>query len=169
MEIACIERNGDISSYDVQLLVQSTGVMIRDVNVPGLTYTATELKPFTSYTFRVAGVNINGTGPFAERTFTTAEARKPLSSMLLTCDLITTSISHTAPGPVFNLTVEPQFTSVQLTWGAPEVPNGVIIQYEVTYRVSGGSLMTNITGAATTVFTIQSLMPNTMQCLVEWS
>jgi hypothetical protein len=80
MEIACTERNGDINGYDVQLLIR--GVVIRDVNVPSLTYTATELTPFTIYTFRVAGVNINGTGPFAERTFTTAEARKPPSSML---------------------------------------------------------------------------------------
>jgi hypothetical protein len=58
---------------------------------------------------------------------------------------------------VSNLTAEPQFTSVQLTWGAPEAPNGVITQYEIIYRVQ-----TNITGAATTEFTIQSLMPNTM-------
>jgi hypothetical protein len=62
---------------------------------------------------------------------------------------------------VSNFVVEPLFTSVHLTWGVPEKPNGVITQYEITYRVSDGSLMTNITGAATAEFTIQSLMPNT--------
>ena len=36
--------------------------------IPGVvvnrTFTASELTPYTNYTFRVAGVNDNGTGPF---------------------------------------------------------------------------------------------------------
>jgi hypothetical protein len=75
MEIACIERNGDINSYDVELREQS--VVAIDRNVLGSTYTAGGLTPATRYTFRVAGVNVNGTGPFIERTVTTDEAGKP--------------------------------------------------------------------------------------------
>ena len=68
----------------------------------------------------------------------------------------------TAPGPVSNLTVEPKFTAVQISWGAPQMSNGVITQYEVTYRVNGGTLMMNTTDPATTFIIIPSLNPGTM-------
>ena len=68
----------------------------------------------------------------------------------------------TAPGPVSNLTVEPKFTAVQISWGAPQMPSGVITQYEVTYRVSGDSLTTNTTDPATTFIIIPSLIPGTV-------
>ena len=34
-------------------------------NVTGRNFTSTDLTPFTPYTFRVAGMNINGTGHFS--------------------------------------------------------------------------------------------------------
>ena len=72
------------------------------------------------------------------------------------------NFASTAPGPVFNLTVGPKFTAVQISWGAPQMPNGVITQYEVIYRVNGGNLIANTTDLATTFIIIPSLIPGTI-------
>ena len=55
----------------------------------------------------------------------------------------------------------PKFTSVVLTWSAPREPNGVIIRYEVTYRVDSSSdiVAINTTDLSTTL-TISSLTPH---------
>ena len=53
------------------------------------------------------------------------------------------------------------FTSIVLTWSAPQEPNGVIISYEVTYRVNDGNPVTSNTTALNTTFTISSLSPGT--------
>ena len=67
--------------------------------------------------------------------------------------------SYIVPGPVSNLTAVPRVKSIDLTWSAPQEPNGVIIRYEITYRVAGSNLTTiNITGSTTT-FSISSLSP----------
>ena len=63
------------------------------------------------------------------------------------------------PGVVSNLTGQPKFTSIVLTWSAPQEPNGVITGYEVTYRVSDGDLVMNSTTDLR--FTISSLTPGT--------
>ena len=45
-----------------------------EMNVMDRTFTASGLTPNTNYTFRVAGVNSNGTGPFTNiATFLTSE------------------------------------------------------------------------------------------------
>ena len=77
--IECIDQNGIIINYMVQFQEQDGGASVAggEVNVIGRTYTATELTPATRYTFRVAGVNSNGTGPFFPATVvTTMEACK---------------------------------------------------------------------------------------------
>ena len=63
---------------------------------------------------------------------------------------------YAVPGVVSDLTGQPKFTSIVLTWSAPQEPNGVIISYEVTYRDSDDS---NLVRAYTTDlrFTIPSL------------
>ena len=61
----------------------------------------------------------------------------------------------TVPGVVS----EPKFTSIMLTWSAPQEPNGVIVSYEVTYRVSDGNLVT--TNTTDLRFTIPSLTSGT--------
>ena len=71
--IECSERNGIITSYTV--VFQEQG----GANVPGntvdRTFSATELTPFTNYTFQVAGVNNVATGPLTDMiTITTDEA-----------------------------------------------------------------------------------------------
>ena len=63
------------------------------------------------------------------------------------------------PGVVSDLSGQPKFTSIMLTWSAPQEPNGVIISYEVTYRVSDGNLVT--TNTTDLRFTIPSLTPGT--------
>ena len=65
----------------------------------------------------------------------------------------------TVPGVVSNLNGQPKFTYIVLTWSAPQEPNGVIISYEVTYRVSDGNLITHNTTNLTS--TIPSLTPGT--------
>ena len=58
-----------------------------------------------------------------------------------------------------DLTGQPKFTSIVLTWSAPQEPNGVIISYVVTYRVSNDILVT--TNTTDLRFTILSLTPGT--------
>ena len=60
--IECIERNGIITGYTV-IFQELGGVNVTSSTVDR-TFSATELTPFTSYTFQVAGVNDVGTGPF---------------------------------------------------------------------------------------------------------
>ena len=62
-QIRCIERNGPITKYTVEFH-EMRGVLILGV-VVNRTFTASGL---TNYTFRVAGVNDNGTGPFSNVT-----------------------------------------------------------------------------------------------------
>ena len=61
--IECRERNGEITGYVVEWMELGGTVMLS--NVTGRNFASTGLTPFTRYTFRVAGVNINGTGPFS--------------------------------------------------------------------------------------------------------
>ena len=73
-----------------------------------------------------------------------------------------TLFSHVAPGPVSALMAQPMSTSIVLTWSAPQEPNGVIISYEVTYRVNDGDpVTTNTTSDLSTTFTIPSLTLHT--------
>ena len=65
------------------------------------------------------------------------------------------------PGVVSDLTGQPKFTIAVLTWSAPQELNGVIISYEVTYRVSNGNLTRTNTTDLSTTFTISSLTPGT--------
>jgi hypothetical protein len=61
--IECSWRNGPITSYAVDFQEEEGGAQIPG-EVRGQTFTAGGLTPNTAYTFRVAGVNINGTGPY---------------------------------------------------------------------------------------------------------
>ena len=62
--IECIERNREITDYTVVFQEQCGAMIPGEVNVMDRTFTASGLTPHTNYTFRVAAVNINGTGPF---------------------------------------------------------------------------------------------------------
>ena len=64
--IECIERNGVITNYTVVFQEQDGDIIPGEVNEMDRTFTASGLTPHTNYTFRVAGVNINGTGPSSD-------------------------------------------------------------------------------------------------------
>ena len=64
-EIECIERNGMITNYTVEFSSLGGSVIPGVLMVDERRFTASGLTPFTNYTFRVAGVNSNGTGPFS--------------------------------------------------------------------------------------------------------
>ena len=154
LKIDCIERNGVITDYTVVFQEQGGAVIPGDVNVMNRTFTASGLTPHTNYIFRVAGVNSNGAGPYSsDITVLTAEDGK------LHSKLLSSMFSHIVPGVVSDLTGQPKFISIVLTWSAPQEPNGVIISYEVTYRVSDGNLVTSNTTDLR--FTIRSLTPGT--------
>ena len=70
-QIGCIERNGPITNYTVEF--QEVGGALIPGVVVNRTFTASGLTPYTNYTFRVAGVNDNGTGPFSNATSITTE------------------------------------------------------------------------------------------------
>ena len=155
--IECIERNGIITGYTV--VFQEQGGANVPINTVDRTFSATELTPFTNYTFHVAGVNDVGTGPFTDIiTITTSEE----GFVFIVSNDVNLSISpHAVPGPVSDLTALPKFTSIDLTWSSPQEPNGVIISYEVTYRVTGSNLVTTNTTDLSTTFSISSLTPRT--------
>ena len=69
--------------------------------------------------------------------------------MILAVLLITIIV----PGAVLNLMAESTLTSVLLTWSPPQELNGVIIAYEVTYRISSSCdlLVVNTTDVATSL------------------
>ncbi len=75
--IECIERNGNITGYMVEFRERG-GARIPG-EVVNQTFTASGLNPHTKYTFRVAGVNINGTGPYTAIIFI-ATKRASMSS-----------------------------------------------------------------------------------------
>ena len=64
--VECIERNGIITGYVVEF--QEQGGDRIPGEVVGQNFTASGLTPATRYTFQLAGVNSNGTGPFTTTT-----------------------------------------------------------------------------------------------------
>ena len=64
--IECLERNGEITDYTVVFQQQGGAEVPGEVNARERSFTASGLTPHTNYTFRVAGVNSNGTGPFSD-------------------------------------------------------------------------------------------------------
>ena len=80
---------------------------------------------------------------------------KMVFTILIIMLVINSMLPYIVPGVVSDLTGQPKFTSIVLTWNAPQEPNGIIISYEVTYRVSDGNLVT--TNTTDLIFTIRSL------------
>ena len=63
--IHCSQRNGDITGYAV-LFQCVNGTVLSDRTVMNQAFMASALTPFTNYSFRVAGVNSEGPGPFSD-------------------------------------------------------------------------------------------------------
>ena len=64
-EIECIERNGMITNYTVEFLSLGGSIILGVLMMNERRFITSGLTPFTNYTFRVVGVNSNGTGPFS--------------------------------------------------------------------------------------------------------
>ncbi len=64
-EIDVSERNGVITSYIIQYGVGTNRNITINTQSNATTHLITGLKPFTQYTFTVAGVNSVGTGLFS--------------------------------------------------------------------------------------------------------
>lgn len=62
-----------------------------------------------------------------------------------------------ASGPVSNLMARPSLTSVLLSWAPPHNPNGVLLGYQVTYKLRGEDPVTVNTTNLSTNFTIAPL------------
>ena len=76
-EIECIERNGMITNYTVEFSSLGGSGIPGVLMVNERRFIASGLTPFTNYTFRVAGVNRIGAGPFSDLiTIQTAEDSK---------------------------------------------------------------------------------------------
>ena len=116
------------------------------------TFTASGLTPHTNYTFRVAAVNSIGTGPFSAIATVLTSEDSTLSTLIFA--IIIMLKNGSVPGPVSNLMSARSFTFILLSWSAPQEPNGVIISYEVTYRVNGTLVISNTTDL---IFVISSL------------
>ncbi len=65
------------------------------------------------------------------------------------------------PGPVSDLSGTPTQNSLEITWSPPEEPNGVVIGYEITYRINNSNIIVVNTTGVSTAFTIPSLTPGT--------
>ena len=50
---------------------------------------------------------------------------------------------------------------ISITWNIPTVPNGVIIMYEIRYRVANSNGPYNMTNTTTTQYSIGGLLHNT--------
>ncbi|XP_076801540.1 phosphatidylinositol phosphatase PTPRQ-like isoform X2 [Clavelina lepadiformis] len=76
------------------------------------------LKPYSLYSVEIAVATKIGFGPYTNCTIRTDEA---------------------VPGPSYNVSVDDfGATSVDLSWKAPQEPNGVILGYEIHYETSDG-------------------------------
>ena len=67
-EIDVAERNGVITSYIIQYREGVNRNITINTQSKSTTHLITGLKPFTQYTFTVAGVNSVNTGPFSNKT-----------------------------------------------------------------------------------------------------
>ncbi len=79
-------------------------------------------------------------------------------NLLLVHKILCNKLPSAVPGVVFNLMADFEFNSIVLTWIPPREPNGVIIGYEVTYRVNENNI-THVNSIHATNFSIRGIIP----------
>ena len=87
-EIAVSERNGVITSYKIQYGEKGNRDRLINTQSSATTHLITGLKPFTQYTFTVAGVNSVNTGPYSGASDiiqTTADGKFVIVKLLYKC------------------------------------------------------------------------------------
>jgi hypothetical protein len=79
-EVQCIDRNGDITGYIIEYNGNSTTTMASTTQ-----FTASQLFPNSTYTFQIAAMSSNETGPF---NIITGSTSKPQGSTKLIIDSV---------------------------------------------------------------------------------
>ena len=97
----------------------------------------TGLTPFTNYSIQAAPVNdLSQVGSYSGPVITQTEE----DSETIALYIVYYIIQHMAfglppvPGPVVITSSSPSFFKISITWDPPEIRNGIIIAYEVSYR-----------------------------------
>ena len=118
---------GLVQTHSVQSEMWHTSV---EVSLTGLT-------PFTDYSIRAAPVNDQSqVGSYSDPVVTQTEE----DSETIALYIVYYIIQHMAlclppvPGPVVITSSSPSFFKISITWDPPEIRNGIIIAYEVSYR-----------------------------------
>lgn len=148
---------GQLTGYAVEFgpLGGTTDIIV--IENATRSFTESGLTPGTNYIFRVAGVSPVGIGVYSDAiTVETVEEGELFVQLLLLLDY---DCMNSVPGQVFNLVTQSRFSSVELTWSPPLNPNGVIINYEVTYTIDNYSAVAVNTTAISTAYNISSLPP----------
>ena len=145
----CRDINGLIVKYRVQYRALSSdpvqGVIVFGVwNMP-VEVSLTGLTPFTNYSIQAAPVNDQSqVGSYSDPVITQTEEDSENIALYIVyyihVYIIHYIIQHTAfclppaPGPVVITSSSPSFFKISITWDPPEIHNGIIIAYEVSYR-----------------------------------
>ncbi|CAI8031727.1 Receptor-type tyrosine-protein phosphatase F, partial [Geodia barretti] len=147
-EVACLERNGEITGYTVTA-ANSDGVVkgTSSVNVDARQATISGLTPSTQYTVSVAAVNGAGTGPVTALPVETEGPPPP------------TGVTAVQDGP----------TSITVTWTPPS-PLGDTTGYRISYNTgsdvdidgdsSNSYTLTGLTNGQTYTISIVAIAPN---------
>ena len=149
-EIEIDKQHGIISKYHITVTSKHDSKIHHRHVVGGSQryFMAMDLKPYTSYTFRVAAVT-NGSGPYSDaRTEWTLED---------------------SPSEVLNVRVLGRTqSSITLTWNEPLVKNGLIMKYKVEYHVKNNTRknFSQETSDRTTSLTVTRLKPYTTYDMV---
>jgi len=137
--------NGIILQYAIYL---NNGVEFRGIDS---TYTVRRLSPFTTYTLQLEVCNSAGCSRGMEQNATTAEI-SPVGQQAPELTVLSANI-------------------IQLTWGPPEIPNGIIVQYDIIRQLSApfgtnisistATVFSNVSDVITRVYVDSSLQPFT--------
>ena len=123
-DIASIDHNGILQGYKVRYsalkpgtgLVESAQYKIIENN-SSFTTTLTELKKYTKYQISVCGFTHVGDGVYSS--------------------MVTERTHEDVPGPPSNVTFpDVTLTTARIQWDVPEEPNGEILAYKISYRMS---------------------------------
>ena len=164
----CKYVNGLIVEFRVQyralpsgpVLTLSHSVQPEMWNMP-VEVSLTGLTPFTNYSIQAVPVNIKSqvgsySGPVVTQTQEDSET--------IALYIVYYIIQHMAfclppvPGPVVITSSSPSFFKISITWNPPEMRNGIIIAYEVSYRPASApqTITTMNTTDLDTSFTTES-------------
>ncbi|XP_037801428.1 receptor-type tyrosine-protein phosphatase H-like isoform X2 [Penaeus monodon] len=129
----------DVIAYTVSWLPVSGQGSLQQEDTNATQITITELDPFRSYNVCVAALTEAGAGDFA-------------------CDVGTTD--EAVPDAPTNLSVDATTPeSILVSWAPPEVQNGVITDYNISWACPSGNHGSASTDAVDTVYNITGLSP----------